>query len=754
MFNLHQLGWNSFQQLCHTITREILGQTVEQFLDSRDGGRDGAFTGNWNATGEEDLTGRFVIQCKFTGKANHVLSVSDIAEEVPKAERLVNLGLCDSYILMTNAGISGTGAERIRERFESAGVRHFRAFGSSWLNQQIFENKRLRMHVPRLYGLGDLSQILDERAYDQARLIIESMREDLSKVIITSAYRKAVEAINEHHFVLLVGEPAVGKTTIASLLAMSALDTKDASVLKLDTPEKLTEHWNPDEPTQFFWIDDAFGVTQYQNGLVYSWNHALPQVRAMLRNGAIVVMTSRDYIYNRARKDLKESAFPLLKESQVVVEVEDLSREEKRQILYNHIKLGNQNRPFRTRIKPFLEKVASHPRFIPETARRLADPFFTRDLTISGDGINRFVEGREHLLQEILQGLDSDSQSALALVYMRNGHLESPITLQPSEAEALERLGGNLGGVIAALEAMKGSLVLLSNSSDQPSWQFKHPTVSDAYSAILAQSTESIGIFIQGTSPQRLLDQVTCGEMGYVQAIIVPTTLFPEMIKKLEHIVSTSSRKSTESLPFDIRGRLYSFLSFRCSRAFLSMFIERNPEILTSVSSPGMFLDSVWEVDLAKRLYELNLLPEAQRLRFVETVGNYLLEGEDGGALKDDGIKSMFTLDEWDDLVRRIRTELLPRLGDVQDNWESNYPYGDVPEDYVQPLIDLLEALNKLFKEDAEALHTVGAAIEGAKEWIGDREPDESDFERWEMEDTAPPLDVQGGRSIFDDIDN
>ena len=48
MFDLHNLGWNSFQQLCLTITREILGQTVESFLDSRDGGRDGAFTGTWS----------------------------------------------------------------------------------------------------------------------------------------------------------------------------------------------------------------------------------------------------------------------------------------------------------------------------------------------------------------------------------------------------------------------------------------------------------------------------------------------------------------------------------------------------------------------------------------------------------------------------------------------------------------------------------------------------------------------------------
>jgi hypothetical protein len=278
--------------------------------------------------------------------------------------------------------------------------------------------------------LGDLSQILDERTYVQARAILESMREDLAKVVVTDAYRRAVEAINLHGFVLLIGEPAAGKTTIASLLAMAALDQWNSSPLKLDDPGKVADRWNPEEPSQFFWLDDAFGVTQYEDFLVHQWNHVLPQIKTMLRKGAKIVMTSRDYIYNRARRDLKGSAFPLLKESQVVIDVHDLSGIEKRQILYNHLKLGKQPPSFRTKIKPFLEGVASHRRFIPETARRLADPMFTRDLIFGDFYVGQFVEKREQLLQEVLQGLDLDSRAALALIYMRNGRLESPIELQ------------------------------------------------------------------------------------------------------------------------------------------------------------------------------------------------------------------------------------------------------------------------------------------------------------------------------------
>jgi len=36
MYQLHRLGWNSFPQLCLTVAREVLGQTVQSFLDSND----------------------------------------------------------------------------------------------------------------------------------------------------------------------------------------------------------------------------------------------------------------------------------------------------------------------------------------------------------------------------------------------------------------------------------------------------------------------------------------------------------------------------------------------------------------------------------------------------------------------------------------------------------------------------------------------------------------------------------------------
>ena len=753
MYDLHNLGWQSFQQLCQTIVREILGQTVESYLDSHDGGRDGGFTGTWRTAESEDLSGPFVIQCKFTSAARGTLSTSGLSDEVKKARRLVEQGLCESYVLMTNAGITGNAAGNIKDCFEAVGVQSFRILGSTWINQQIGENKRLRMLVPRVYGLGDLSQILDERAYLQARNILESMREDLAKVVVTDAYRRAAEALDEYGFVLIIGEPASGKTTIASLLAMAALDKWNLPILKLRRPHEVSDHWNPDEPSQFFWLDDAFGMMQYDYSSVQDWNHVLTDLPAMLRTGAKIVMTSRDYIYNSARQGLKESAFPLLKESQVVIDVHELSLWERQQILYNHLKLGNQPRSFLTKIKPHLDSVAGHSRFIPETARRLADPSFTRSLFITDHHIGQFVEKREDLLQEVVGGLDVDSRAALGMVYMRDGHLQSPVELSPSETQAVERLGSDLGRCIQALKSLQDSFVTLSHASGESVWQYRHPTIGDAYAAILRHNPEHLGIFIQGTAPEHLVNQVTCGDVGITNATIVPTSLFPQVLAKLDEILRRTRDKSDWQAAYEAERAFNGFLSKRCSKEFLERYLQRNPGLVDEVSEPGLMLNWNSEVDLAKCLHEHGLLPEDMRKTFVRTVGEYAIDGMDASPLSDGDIRSLFTDDEFEDLVQRIRAELLPRLDDVRYKWESNLPSDYSPQQYMEPLCDLFDSLKTLFADDPVVNQTINREESALAAWIGEHSEDDVETSPRQFGQIETPVAMVGARSIFDDLD-
>lgn len=553
---------------------------------------------------------------------------------------------------------------------------------------------------------------------------------------------------------LLIGEPAAGKTTIASLLAMAALDQWGASTLKLDEPGKVIQHWNPDEPTQFFWVDDAFGVMQYESGLVHGWNHVLPQIRTMLRKGAKIVMTSRDYIYNRARKDLKEGAFPLLRESQVVIDVHDLTGEERRQILYNHLKLGQQPATFRTEVKPHLEDIAVHERFVPETARRLADPVFTKGLWIDRYYLLEFVDKREQFLQEVLQGLDAHSRAALALIYMRNGRLGSPIALEPSEGAALERLGSSLGQCIDALDALNGSLVQRVDSDGDFIWQFKHPTIGDAYALALAQHPELLGIYVQGTGVEELIAQVTCGDVGLERAVVIPRGLFPLVLKRLGELSSSSQYKTAWMSCWGARRNLQNFLAFRCSKDFLALCIEQNPAILESVAKPGLMLYAVPEVDLAIKLHDVGLLPEPTRARFVAAVCEYALDGEDFYAFESERVRRVFTEDEFAELLRRAREDMLPRLAGLRRQWQNNHQSDDSPDDHIQPFLDGLGKLKAYFEDDDAAVATIAEESRSAVQWAAEHQPDDEDDKPDRRLGETPSAErATGGRSIFDDVD-
>lgn len=753
-YDLHLLGWHDFQQLCQTILREVLGQTVSQYLDSNDAGKDGAFAGTWKQLQGEDLNGKFVIQCKFTNKRDYNLKYSDLSEEFEKIEKLVAAGQCEVYILLTNTGVSGRFENEFNKKLQEIGVSKTRIFGGSWICSQINENKRLRMLVPRIYGLGDLSQILDERAYSQAKQHLASMREDISKVVITEAYNKAAAAINEHGFVLIIGEAAAGKTTIASLLALGAADQWSLNVVKAIRAPDLKAHWNPDDPKQFFWIDDAFGALQYEYALANDWNNVLPEVRTMLKQGIKIVMTSRDYIYKSARNDLKESTFPLFNESQVVVDVQKLSLPEKEQILYNHLKLGRQPLKFITTLKPFLPEIAKNPRFIPETARRLADPAFTGKLRFTSFEIKDFVDKQEQFLIDVINGFDKHSKAALAMIYTNKGSLPSPIMLTEDE-QLITRLGSTIAGCIQALEAMKGGLVRYAIENDQASWQFKHPTIGDAYAAILAGNAEQLEIYLVGASVEKMLDQITCGDVGVGHATIIPRSLFALVAERIKSFYQTETQKGDWRFEYHARQKILLFLARRSSLEFINMYLSQAPELLAKVLKPSPTFYYSKEVEILVKLHNADSLEEDQRLKVTEQIRSYTESGYDVSLFKDEDIQSLFTEDELKKIKENVKVLVVPQLGEMRSKEQDEFKpeESSTSEEHMEDFSDKLSVLIELFDDEKSTSDQIWKQQSLVKSWVRENEREELDSPDFDFETRVQTKNVKNVRSIFDDID-
>lgn len=653
-FDLHQLGWFSFEQLCRTICRETWRQPIEVYSRGPDGGRDGFLYGPWRE-GVGDSPG--ILQCKHTAVASSHLALSDMKPELDKVKRHVRAGRCDVYVVMTNACVTGDSAAAITDAFRDAGVKKVLVLGYESLCELLTDQKPLRALVPRLYGLGDLTEILDERHYAQAEAILAMMHDHLARLVPVEAHRSAHRALRTQGFALLVGRPGSGKSSIAASLALGAMDLYDARPVKLTRIEELHDRWNPREPNQFFWLDDAFGPTQYEYIAADAWNRATPAITAVLRGGARLVVTSRDYVYAAAREDLKVSAFPLLDEATVVIEVESFTREEREQILYNHLRLGSQSVDVLEAMRTEdLEAVAADPSFLPELARRLGDPLFTRNLSVQSRGsLLDFFRRPTPFLLEVLMNLDHPSRAALGLVHLHSNHLASPYKPAPGDEDFLQRLGVRLGDALRALLPLDGSLLRLVNVAGDRWWEFAHPTFTDAYQYWLSGQPELLAEYITSARLEDLVRTITCGDVGLEGAVVAPRPLYGAVTTRLAGGRPSAGWQELSSW----KRTVFSFLRHRCDAEFLQSFVAREQWIIDETFNIGLYLSAhTVEMALARRLLDEGLATERHRRELVETLTGYAADGSDGSFLGDDEWLGFFTPDEVAELDRRVLQEL------------------------------------------------------------------------------------------------
>lgn len=746
-FAFHQMGWSDFQSLCRTVTREILGQTVTGYLDGNDGGRDGAFSGTWTPAGNETFHGEFVIQAKHTTKPDSTLGPADFGDELDKAERLAADGRCDVYVLMTNARITGKTEQRLKAELGRRGITQTLILGATWINETIIENPRLRMLVPRLYGLGDLTQILDARAYRQARAVLDSMRTDLAKLVRTTTYQKAADALDNFGFVLLTGAPATGKTTVAGELALGAADAFDTQVITLEDAARFPDRWNPDEK-QLFWLDDAFGATQFDRYLAGSWQRMTPSVLAAIDRGCKFVLTTRDYILRAAWPHLKPGAFPLLEGARVVVDVTDLTRDERRQILYNHLKHGRQPEDRLRAFVPHLDYVADLPGFTPELARRLADPAFTANLRFpSAANLQSFFEQPRQLLADTFASLDADSLAALGLIFISRNWLPSPIAFSDIHLEFLRRAGGSEAGVIRTLAQMEGSLVANIGRDGHRGWVFAHPTMMDAYADRL-RGPEFVHFLVEGFETEALLAQTTCGDTGLRNAIVLPESLWSSVMDRLDEPLGKGDERWRQ------HDRRRSYLASRCVPALQTAYLERHPDLLESLAEPGLMLEFDADNDLVASLYANGILPEATRGTFVDHLIEYCIDGSDGAVLWASPLRAMLTPAEEQLLRERLLAEVVPHPRSILNRFVEGAYAEEDPEQFTAPIEEFADALEAEFPH-TPAVEAAAYELRNARwEWIHDNPPHERppvSEDRYRAPESEDRRDL-GERSIFDDL--
>lgn len=752
---LHTIGWRSFQDLCSQVCEVALGRPVEIFREAEDGGQDAVFLVT-DAEGGTEAIG--TVQCKHSSDASKALRPGDLTPEVEHVTELVRLGQADTYVLITNMSVDAPVALAIRRKLQDLGVRKAHVLGKQYLVRMIRSSPRLRALVPQVYGLGDLTSIIDERLTQQSRALLDHWIPKLKTYVPTHAHRSAVRALTEHGIVLLLGNPSSGKSAIGAILSTIASEDPKHTVLALTSPRDFEAGWNPNDPGRFFWIDDAFGPNVLREDYVQDWASTFQKVRAALGHGNRFLLTSRKHIYEAARKRLGQRNLAVFADGRAVVDVGALNFGEKSQILYNHINYGGQSQSWKTSVKDHLRAVATVSGFLPGIAERLGDPAFTKSLLPRETSLVRFMqEPREHLIDTV-NALDEVLQAALLLVYVHQGAFNMN-AIDCAAADAVTALTGvALPQILESFADIKGSFLRGPALGGELIWSFAHPTIADALTEILREKPHMMAALLRGATIDTILSSFACeGATSIRDALTIPATLNDTLVTRLLRTPDEYARNWS----------LFSFLAWRASDQVFENVVRAFPEIIERDSWGTDRIDNNPKVTVHARAHRLGFLSSGLREETASELEAAANSNFDLSFFDSNATLELISAIRLVALGMKLRVHSLPSLPERISELADEADLDEEPDSHFDMISSALDKLEGISPDDETAdlinaaRRTIIAETRRVAERKEERDSEKDDSADWTQisavsEKADAPWNERSAaqtRSIFDDVD-
>lgn len=309
---------------------------LETYKEGRDSGIDGSFT--------DKNKKKTIVQAKRYKKDAFNRLYRDLEQiELPKVRKLKP----ERYILGVSIDFSPPEKEKIVKLFEGYIVTTDDVLSSRDMNRIIKDPKYnwIELAFPKLWlpSINVFKKVLNESVH---RAIYRESTEELkqalqtSKVFVpTNVYRKALHKSSQSNVVILSGEPGVGKTTMAYLLALAHLqpDDLDGFIWANSIHDVYTMF--DDEKKQVIILDDFWGSIFHDEHTRRNDENRLNKlIRRIVESKGKkrLILTTREYVLQQGLQKqpaLKET----LQEYALICTIEEYGYDEKASILFRHL---------------------------------------------------------------------------------------------------------------------------------------------------------------------------------------------------------------------------------------------------------------------------------------------------------------------------------------------------------------------------------------------------------------------------------
>ncbi|MBO7427314.1 MAG: AAA family ATPase [Paludibacteraceae bacterium] len=305
------------------------------FAEGKDGGIDLRCT-----YGEETV----IVQVKRYMNYNELKST--LKKEVDKVRKLNPT----RYLLTTSVDLTPDNKKEIAKLFHPYIKREEDIWAKQDLNKILegYPNVERQYYKLWLSSTNVLNTILHKNIVNWTNFEKKEIENAVRTYVMNDSFNDALNKLIENRYVIISGEPGIGKTTLARVLVMHLLsqkfaDKKDSTCYEdfqytnynIDDLAKMMQ----DNKRQIFLFDDFLGQIAFEKGEKNFDSRIIQFIKACQRNqNKLFILTTREYIlqqglaYYSRFNDGKG-----IELSKCIVDLGKYTRFVRAQILYNHL---------------------------------------------------------------------------------------------------------------------------------------------------------------------------------------------------------------------------------------------------------------------------------------------------------------------------------------------------------------------------------------------------------------------------------